>query len=490
MFKEYLDNNHQNLEVEETFLDVAVKIPDVDFFIVENLLLELEEISSRDAFELHVNVDGTCEVFETYGEQESDNLKVLFDEGYENSYCQLKIYKTPLDGVVSVYFRTELFHYLRKLEFSKGVDIWGTMLESVWGFEVYEKNISIQTKGFVFYSVGEAVGPLDRSMSNDYLNNFQENCSVSPLKTLIFPFYFHLGGSLVDQDVKNYFDEISAFLSLLFISNTVEFLGDGNISIRLNGYKSHYYEDVKVANLSKDVSNLYRLFDWAYSGGEVADKIGLLRNVLSLHVRDGEWLSFDAAVWKAVRSNYQIYLKKNIQSYLEVKNKINTALIDFTDKTQKKVDELIGAFKSNLISILSFLTLTILVNGLKGVGVDAIFSWEYFYLVLIVSVLSFGWLLFLRIELLRQFETSNEIMKKILITSYDQILLEDEIDSSMNVAVTENRTYLKSNLTRYSCWWFGVLLVFILLYMIFVLVVNGGLQAEFCLTWMKLMLKV
>ena len=79
---------------------------------------------------------------------------------------------------------------------------------------------------------------------------------------------------------------------------------------------------MKHYDLGVDSELLYKLMSWSFEGGSCADKIGLLRNILSIHLDGSGNIKFDNEVWDTVRSNYQIYLKGNIQDYLDVKNKI------------------------------------------------------------------------------------------------------------------------------------------------------------------------
>src|SRR5690606_16496348 len=147
-------------------------------------------------------------------------------------------------------------------------------------------------------------------------------------------------------------------------------------------------------------------------------------------------------VWSAIQSNYQIYLKGNIQSYLEVKNKIGELILESSARAYSMVDELLDSLKNNAFILLSFILTVVVVNGLKDSGESVVFSDPYLLIVILLSVVSAFWLLMTKSEVLKRYENAASNLSDILKANYAKILMSEEIDSLVNPIISKNRAYL------------------------------------------------
>ena len=257
-------------------------------------------------------------------------------------------------------------------------------------------------------------------------------------------------------------DGLASVLSVIFISNTSEITSDGKLSYKINGYKMISYDEAEFTDISDFGELPHKIYSWAYEGGNKVDKLGLVRNVLSIHLDDRNRIRFDSEAWEAIKSNYQVYLKENLQSYLEVKNKIGEFIIDSTAKTYGIADQLLESLKNNILVLLTFLLTVVLVNGLKDNGYKMVFSDGYLAIVLILTLVSIVWLVMTLLETNKRFESASETIKDILKLNYQKVIMESEIEDVVNPVIDKNRVYLKSQLKRYGIWWSILLAVFIL----------------------------
>jgi len=64
---------------------------------------------------------------------------------------------------------------------------------------------------------------------------------------------------------------------------------------------------------------LREIFDWVYTDGNYTDKIGLARNLISIHLKNDNLLTLDEGTIHSLESGYDIYLKDNVKQYIEIK---------------------------------------------------------------------------------------------------------------------------------------------------------------------------
>ncbi|WP_211047310.1 hypothetical protein, partial [Pectobacterium versatile] len=60
---------------------------------------------------------------------------------------------------------------------------------------------------------------------------------------------------------------------------------------------------------------LFDIYEWIYNQGNFVDKIGLARNIISIHTQDNSILNIPKSVLKSIESSFDIYLKDNVKQY-------------------------------------------------------------------------------------------------------------------------------------------------------------------------------
>jgi hypothetical protein len=274
----------------------------------------------------------------------------------------------------------------------------------------------------------------------------------------VLPSDFYLLRRSHSAEFNQFFDEAAAVLSLAFLANTSELRAPNLLSYKLYGYKAVVSVDVPAAALVPALKALHEIYAWSYEGGSAADKLGLVRNVVSLHLDGSGQPQFDDFVRDAIHSNYQIYLRGNIQTYLEVKNKLADLLLESVERTSKLADDVLESFKNNVFIVATFLLTVVVINGLKDTSFGSIFSGAYFFLVVFLTVCSGLWMWLVYEDAFSRYRTSTEAMEGVLRTNYEKFLLKAEIDSSLQPTLTRTSGVLRARIRKYCLWW-GVLLV-------------------------------
>lgn len=476
MLFEYL--KHTNLlessKIDETIDSLSIKItPDapMNSFVLK-LFDELKTISSRDTFELffdvsgnHIKISDCCASSLTIIK---DHINEYADEtDYE---LDLQIRKHLVERTLSIYFLSEFSRYLEQENPYNFLHSLSVHFDSRLNFEVFSSLNKFGSNTIIFYEAFGDNKPISQNEENggrnDKLDLLFENSSVTNLSLKLIPSDFYLLKQSVDEGINSFFQKQCSILSLIFISNSSVLSSDGLLSYKISGYKTISSESLDLQNLADKYKLLYKIYSWAFEGGNSSDKIGLVRNVLSIHLDESGNVKFDDEVWEVIQSNYQIYLKKNIQSYLEIKNKIGEFIIESTTKTYAMADELLDSLKNNVFIFLTFILTVVVVNGLKDNGSISVFSNAYLAIVIILALVSTLWLFMINREISSRFDNATETIKKILKLNYNKVIMESEINECVDPVIKENRIYLRRQLRRYSIWWICILVIFVLSFLI------------------------
>jgi hypothetical protein len=448
-----------NYVINETFDDWSLvqELNAVPEDFSRALVEALADVSPRDRWEIEVSVGGSSKTFTSVCDVEGDDFSShLSDRDEEDGFkYKFRIYKQSPDGVVSVYSFPEFESYLLNLSvlavLSKVEHLLGSRLGIVfevssWGDESYG------SQRIYFVSPNRTHEVEFRRLEIDSKLDMHRDCThVVGVPGSLLPSDFLFSKRPTSVGLCTVFDKTAAVLSVCYLANNAELRSDDTIKFKISGYKSILF-DGAVNKLSGSAAMLVKIADWAYEGGCGSDKIGLVRNVLSIHFSPGNF-SVDQDVWEAIKSNYQIYLNDNVQSYLEVKNKLGEMLMESVSKSMGMVDDLLNGFKASVAVFVTFMLTVVVVNGVKDLSGDVIFSAAYLYVALGVSVFSLVWLLFSWSDLNKRFDNHFDGVHDLLVANYERIIMRSEIDSAINPARAKCKEILDERARVYAIWW-------------------------------------
>jgi hypothetical protein len=135
----------------------------------------------------------------------------------------------------------------------------------------------------------------------------------------------------------------------------------------VNGYKTIKGTcDFKIYPITTTIEYL-DVYKWVYNGGNLNDKIGLARNIISLHFEDVSELGLKGSPFQAIQSSYKVYEKQNIKQYIEIRNKVSDQLLDFNNRANKVIETFASGFQKSALALISFYISAIAINVLgKG----------------------------------------------------------------------------------------------------------------------------
>lgn len=468
-----LSSSIQNLQIKEdtdlvsiTFDSLNLSLPKTRDTINEIL----DFINKRDSFCISVIIDD-CDAILLNANVEYDNFKAECETAFsikdEGSFVRflIQINKTFTNNTLSIYFIDYFSSYLESLPFLGILHKFNEFFQKekiCFESQIDEINIKTYSLTFVYKNNIHNSSRINRKERIEKTRNLSF-CELLS-KYSFLPEDFHV----LESDnrysiIENIFHRIEQVLSVIFLFDIVEIKGNKFI-YKLNGYKS-IIQEVDLLNINLLSHNTYyKIYEWAYNEGNVIDKVGLTRNVLSLHINASDLL-IDTSIIDSIQSNHKMYLRGNLKQYIEIRNKISEQLFEFKNKADKVVDGFVDNFKKTLISVVSFYASVIIIRVLsKNSSHSNIFTSEVFLLSIFFIIVAIFMLLASRWEVgqqIKRYEESYFNLKSRhldLLDSRDiNLILNNDKDFN------DNLSYIKKKRSIYNkCWTGSILLLFLL----------------------------
>ena len=271
---------------------------------------------------------------------------------------------------------------------------------------------------------------------------------------------------LLDRSRNEIFNSIMD--SLCFIISAVylvdiSYIENNTLSLRLNGYKVISEKIDFPIQLGNGQDEVFRLYSWAYNGGNISDKIGIIKNLVSLYAKKSI-LNLEEGVCSAARSNYEIYLKENIGRYLEIKNNIANKIMEMSQNCNKQIETFGSYFKQSIFAISSFFITIVVLAAIDKEKYGKVFSKDVQHISLGLIAISLVHMIFTVLEYQKKCERfGNEY--NYLKETYKDVLDDKDINRIFNNDKTFNEDYafLQSELEKYSCCWEIILIILLIL---------------------------
>jgi hypothetical protein len=218
------------------------------------------------------------------------------------------------------------------------------------------------------------------------------------------------------------FKIISSFTFLKNICSAYDFIG--NESFTFEGYSNFTIPIIKKSDLLECNNNFMLINTWLLQDKHLIAKLGILRNILSLSKSRVLNECFNNDLINALYSNFQIYLKENINQYFDVKNKVSEFIFELSNKSSNLLEDYISRAKNILLAVISyFFTVVVLTVIDKNNTVKTMFSIE---LGMLSSV-------FVIAAIYLVYESRKELIQK----SYDIVELMIEIKGRYNLTLSQ-----------------------------------------------------
>ncbi len=223
----------------------------------------------------------------------------------------------------------------------------------------------------------------------------------------VIPEDFHVV-QVTKTNLASLFCILEKYLSIIFLSDFSQIQGD-ELTYRLKGYKllSGIASKKDISFISND--ELYDIYKWTYNEGNLVDKIGLSRNIISIHVEDDSICKIQTGASDSVQSSYDVYLKENVKQYIEIKNKISEFLQSQSDKASEMTKNMFASLKTSLWTFVTFFISVFLIRAFSQNQDAEFFSDNIFYTSLTLILISF---IYMSVSILEINSDRNRLLQK------------------------------------------------------------------------------
>lgn len=428
----------QTATIKDIVVSERMKVYEASFnFDIENapaynyFLKIIEFVSHRDKIKIILE-DETERTFNLVNANE-ESYKEYLNDTLEDEiiYVRIKIDKKVINNHFSVYSFNEFVKDILSLSIEKVMVSFSDLLKQaseVLIFDIYSQVTMFATKTMFFV-------PFGSETINSEFNRKQriEKCKEASyfynLDTYeVLPDDFKLMIDCENNPLTELFQKLTVLLAISFIATSSSISGSQLKGI-INGQRTmEYHYDINQLPNNK---NLYKIYDWIYTEGNVIDKSIIARNVISLHCKYIPIAEIDEKVMASIESNYNLYLRENVKEYLDLKNKVAGFISETISKTGEYATGLLDKFKANIIAIFGFMFSVILANIVSNQPLDNIFTKEITTLVECVILGSFIYLIICylqsRYEIQKVYYRYEQLKQ-----NYKEILTEDDLQEIFN----------------------------------------------------------
>ncbi|WAA10828.1 hypothetical protein [Fervidibacillus albus] len=472
-------SNSSNFDIKEDFKEVDVSIDlDKNFNIpkVEDFQAAINKIIDRDQIVIDFIFDESDPI--TY-HRKKDVKNFLDDiESYrsivvDNPKMKIKIYKNiDENSELSIYSFGSFIEQLLNLTLTGVLYKFREILNSrpQLRFKLIDvsNEIDFGTSTFIFTSNHKpsiSLQPINRQEiieSRNKLVNY-----YNAIEYNFIPDDFFLIKKSNYENINNFFEKLANIFSLIYITDFSNIKNDNELYFRMNGYKL-IEETISFKELKYDNDVLYKIYKWIYSGGNLSDKLGLAKNVITLQSKiENKNLVLSENVMNSIMSSYEIYLKENVSQYIEVKNKVSEFLIDLTQKISDLVNSFGNALKNNSFLFLSYFLSVIVFNTISTGKLTNIFTKDITYIsygLLVISIVYlFASVIQSRMEE-KRFITQYNRTKKM----YEDILDKEDINSIFKMEDhKEDLNFIHKRIFLYTTVWIlEIIILFVIVYVL------------------------
>lgn len=391
-----------------------------------------------------------------------ENVEKFIDDETDIT-IEITINKKRLETGITIYDLNIFEKTVSSLSISQTLSIFDrafSTFETIT-FNVLNLDNPILTETIFFIQAGSTINNnsnIDRIKRKDAIKTLSHYSKIDDHKLIPDDFKIKVENNKFGT-ISNLFNTLCASLSIIFLFDITS-LDENNLEYKINGYKS-----IKgTSDLITDSENLkkdyFEIYDWVYTGGNLTDKIGLARNIISLHLSKTNNLLLNGNPFQSIKSSYKVYEKQNIKQYIEVRNKISDQLLDFNNRANKVIETFASGFQKSSLALISFYTSAIVIKALSKGEFTNIFTPDTTILSIAFIVISYVYFYFSKWEVKEQRKRFIDSYKN-LKERYTDLLETDDIKRILNDDKEFNQDvqFINDKLKMYSRLWIIFLII-------------------------------
>lgn len=421
-------------------------------------------LASTDRLTLSITIDD--EPYSFYSEQSNwDIFSELSEDDYTEDFnIELIINKQNVDHTLRIYDLDCFVKTLTQRGFSAAYTIFQRAFNSglQLHIQVLGVNDTLQTDTISFTPIEQ---PFKVNLYFDRLQRIERKNSLSVYNNTSHYDLTPEDFNLTDSYAENYpglytlFSTLKLILSITYLFD-LAIINQIPMRFQLNGYKTFSWEIDPNNAICNSTQCYYKIYQWVFNGGNLTDKIGLARNIISLNFVNSQKLEIRDETYQSILSSYKVYERQNIKQYIEIRNKISDQLLDFNSRANKIVEGFAGSFQKSALTVVTFYSSTIVIRVLSKGDFTNLFNYNTLILSLSFLILSLIYFFVARWDvqqLKHRFISSYNNLK----LRYTDLLDEADISRILNndKEFNEDINFIAQKVKWYSRMWVAFVLV-------------------------------
>lgn len=404
-------------------------------------------------------------------ETEFNNFKLKLDAEYfhqegESIRANFIISKSNVTNHISIYDLEVFSSTIERLNTEQSFAIFNRVLSGnhFANFNVLNLDMEFGTASIFFVPVGakyttpnfsERQKRLDSVLTASNYSNYKDHC-LTPDDFRI------LTENAKHKKLCLLFNRFATVLSVTYLFDITTLKGN-ELDFKINGYKSIKGNvNVNTINESK-TADYFSIYNWVYTGGNLNDKIGLARNIITLHFTESGKLELKGNPFQSIQSSYKVYEKQNIKQYIEIRNKISDQLLDFNTRANKVIETFASGFQKSALALITFYFSSIAIKVFSKGNFVNVFTLDTTVLSIVFLIGSFIYFIVAKWEVKEQkkrFVASYTNLKE----RYTDLLEKDDIQRILNNDKEFNADvkFIEDKLKNYSNLWLWLLFILLI----------------------------
>jgi len=342
----------------------------------DKLIDALGQINVRDSFTMAFTAQSSETAF-SLSSKDPVKVKSFYQQlkdwndafGSLNGSLKLRIGKVPQKKTLSIYSLSVFADHLCK---GTPADILGKISNLAEAAYYLECNELTETTHSSLFSFGPKLETDNYPKSPEpahkpkHIELRSKACSIyTNIKFNFISSDFVFDKNILGNRLHEVFARISLLCSLMSIADITKIDSNGEISYTVKGYTTEKLTISSVSALDTSALKQYHdVYQWAYTDGNIIDKLGICRNLLTIHATDGNILKLKEGWLESVASNHAIYLKDNLKQYVDLKNKLSDQIQKGSEKASDIAKNITTYLRTSIFSLTSFLLSAFLVRTL------------------------------------------------------------------------------------------------------------------------------
>ncbi|RYG22031.1 MAG: hypothetical protein EOO07_01025 [Chitinophagaceae bacterium] len=449
--------------ISEWFKEVEIKSEATHFKVLneQDFLEKLKFLNARDKMQLTIQVDehDTIEYYSQVHDTAFFTTLAAQTESFQRIKYSVKIFKKQIQGRLSLYFYDEFIQYLETLTIEAQLHEFNSVCNDFLVFELQTNGLEVNTKRIFFVNKANSEIPATFEVEK-IIENGISACSYNHAKDFkLIPEDFkfsHPPGNNLDT----IFSKLRAICSIAFLFDISE-LAKSKLTYRLNGYKT-IQSEIQMEHVALDpLDQYFNVYIWVYNSGNFNDKLGLARNIISLHMDDPTSISLNGNAFQSIKSSYKVYEKQNIKQYIEIRNKVTDQLLAFHDRANKIIETFATGFQKSALALITFYASVFLLKFLNKDDLVGIFTLEASILSTVFIACSVLYLIVSRWEVNAQrqrfIDNYNDLKSR-----YEDLLDIQDIERILNRdrEFRADLAFMDAKRANYTWLWVGFLTIF------------------------------